>query len=214
MLGVVDLPTYVIGVIAIILLPGPNSMFCLTVGAQYGVKKGYTAAAGVFIGDLVLMTLSALGAASLMIKYPAIFNIIKYVGGGYLAYLGMKMIIGAVKGWAKPVSDTVAEPSLQSPYVFGRALILSLLNPKAILFFISFFVQFVHPDTEHPMLAFFVLALILQFFSFLYLSMLIFSGDRLAATFRARPLWMVAGTGTVGMMFLGFGLRLATATME
>ena len=53
----VDLPTYVIGVIAIILLPGPNSMFCLTVGAQYGVKKGYTAAAGVFIGDLVLMTL-------------------------------------------------------------------------------------------------------------------------------------------------------------
>ena len=101
MLGVIDLPTYVIGVIAIILLPGPNSMFCLTVGAQYGVKKGYTAAAGVFIGDLVLMTLSALGAASLMIKYPAIFNIIKYVGGGYLAYLGMKMIIGAVKGWAR-----------------------------------------------------------------------------------------------------------------
>ena len=64
------------------------------------------------------------------------------------------------------------------------------------------------------MLAFFVLALILQFFSFLYLSMLIFSGDRLAAAFRARPLWMMAGTGTVGAMFLGFGLRLATATLE
>ena len=113
----------------------------------------------------------------------------------------------AQEGRVERVADSVRSP-------FVKALLISLINPKAILFFISFFVQFVRPDAEHPMLAFFVLALILQFFSFLYLSMLIFSGDRLAATFRARPLWMMAGTGTVGAMFLGFGLRLATATLE
>lgn len=213
MLGVIDLPTYVIGVIAIILLPGPNSMFCLTVGAQYGVKKGYTAAAGVFIGDLVLMTLSALGAASLMIKYPAIFNIIKYVGGGYLAYLGMKMIIGAVKGWAKPVSDTVAEPSLQSPNVFGRALILSLLNPKAILFFISFFVQFVDPSYPYPVVSFAVLAGILQVVSLTYLSVLIFAGAHLVRWFRSRHKIAAAGLASVGALFMSFAIKLWTATI-
>ena len=188
-------------------------MFCLTVGAQYGVKKGYIAAGGVFIGDLVLMTLSALGAASLMIKYPAIFNIIKYVGGGYLAYLGMKMIIGAVKGWAKPVSDTVAEPSLQSPNVFGRALILSLLNPKAILFFISFFVQFVDPSYPYPVVSFAVLAGILQVVSLTYLSVLIFAGAHLVRWFRSRHKIAAAGLASVGALFMSFAIKLWTATI-
>ena len=100
----------------------------------------------------------------------------------------------------------------QSPFI--KALLISLINPKAILFCVSFFVQFVRPDAPHPLLAFLVLAAILQACSMIYLSVLIFSGDKLAATFRARPLWMVLGTGTVGAMFLGFGLRLATATLE
>ena len=70
------------------------------------------------------------------------------------------------------------------------------------------------PDAPHPLLAFLMLASILQACSMIYLSVLIFSGDKLAATFRSRPLWMALGTGAVGAMFLGFGLRLATATME
>ena len=213
MLGVIDLPTYVIGVIAIILLPGPNSMFCLTVGAQYRVQQVYTVADGVFIADFVFIFFSDLGAASLMIKYPAIFNIIKYVGGGYLAYLGMKMIIGAVKGWAKPVSDTVAEPSLQSPNVFGRALILSLLNPKAILFFISFFVQFVDPSYPYPVVSFAVLAGILQVVSLTYLSVLIFSGAHLVRWFRSRHKIAAAGLASVGALFMSFAIKLWTATI-
>ena len=213
MLGVVDLPTYVIGVIAIILLPGPNSMFCLTVGAQYGVKKGYQAAAGVFIGDLVLMVLAALGAASLMIQYPTIFSVIKYVGGAYLAYLGSKMIVGGVRGWMKPVSDTVAEPQLQSPNVFGRALFLSLLNPKAILFFISFFVQFVDPTYPHPVVSFAVLAGILQVVSLTYLSVLIFSGAHLVRWFRSRHKLAATGLASVGALFMSFAVKLWTATI-
>lgn len=213
MFGVTDLPSYIIGVIAIILLPGPNSMFCLTVGAQYGIKKGYQAAAGVFIGDLVLMTLSALGAASLMVKYPAVFNVIKYVGGGYLAYLGLKMVKGAIQGWMRPVSDTVAEPTLQSPNVFGRALFLSLLNPKAILFFISFFVQFVDPSYPHPVASFAVLAVVLQIVSLTYLTVLIFSGAHLVSWFRHRHKVAAAGLASVGALFVSFAVKLWTATI-
>ena len=97
---------------------------------------------------------------------------------------------------------------------FKRALLISLINPKAILFVLSFFLQFVSTDAAHPYVAFLVLGLILQFFSFVYLSVLIFTGARLANAFRARPDWMVAGTGAVGVLFLGFGVKLATATLE
>lgn len=215
MLGVVDLPTYVLGVIAIILLPGPNSMFCLTVGAQYGIAKGYQAIAAVFLGDLVLMTLAALGAASVMVQYPAVFNVVKYVGGGYLAYLSIRMMMGAVKGWMKPAKqpNELIEPVLSSPNVFGRALILSLLNPKAILFFISFFVQFVDPHYPHPVVSFAVLASILQIVSLTYLTVLIFAGAHLVRWFRSRQKIAAAGLASVGALFMSFAVKLWTATI-
>ena len=62
MFGITDLGTYLLGTIAIVLLPGPNSMFVLSVAARRGVRAGYAGAAGVFVGDAVLMLLTALGA--------------------------------------------------------------------------------------------------------------------------------------------------------
>ena len=215
MLGVIDLPTYVFGVIAIILLPGPNSMFCLTVGAQYGIATGYRAIAGVVLGDLVLMTLAALGAASVMVQYPSVFNVIKYIGGAYLAYIGMKMLIGAFKGWTASAENEPSAPEarLESPKVFGRALFLSLLNPKAILFFISFFVQFVDPHYPHPVISFAVLASILQVVSLVYLTVLIVAGAHLVRWFNRRHKLAATGLASVGALFMSFAVKLWTATI-
>ncbi|MFP3616156.1 LysE family transporter, partial [Paraburkholderia sp. SIMBA_050] len=73
-LGITDIWTYVFGVIFIILLPGPNSMYVLSLAAQRGVKAGYRAACGVFVGDTVLMVLSAAGVASLLKANPLLFS--------------------------------------------------------------------------------------------------------------------------------------------
>lgn len=231
MFGITDLTTYIIGVIAVILLPGPNSMFTLAVAAKQGVRRGYSAAMGVFVGDTILMVLATLGAATVLKTAPQLFLILKTVGGAYLAYLGLKMLIGAHGIWQNRANISaqalleqnatmdgqhghglVNDSASGSPFV--KALLVSLINPKAILFLVSFFVNFVRPDASHPYLAFSILALILQFFSFVYLSVLIFTGAKLANTFRARPLWMVLGTGAVGALFVGFGVKLATATLE
>lgn len=83
-LGITNVWTYLIGTVAIILLPGPNSMYVLSVAARRGVRAGYAAACGVFIGDAVLMTLSAAGVASLLRAEPALFMVVKYAGAGYL----------------------------------------------------------------------------------------------------------------------------------
>lgn len=215
MLGITDLWTYVLGTVAIVLLPGPNSMFVLSVAARRGVRMGYAAAFGVFAGDTVLMVLAALGAATLLKTLPALFVAIKVVGALYLAWIGFALMKAAWHRWRLTLpldADTASGADLSRP--FRKALVVSLLNPKAILFFVSFFVQFVDPTYPWPGLSFLVLGLIAQVASALYLSTLIFSGARLASTFtRARRTASLATSG-VGLLFLGFGARLATASLE
>lgn len=217
MLGITDIWTYLLGTVAIVLLPGPNSLFVLSTAARRGVGAGYRAAGGVFVGDSVLMFLSAAGVASLLKAYPPVFLVIKYAGAAYLGYVGLTMLRGAWRRWrdrndpATPRLIDAAEPAaLRSP--FRKALVISLLNPKAILFFISFFIQFADPGYAWPALSFLLLGLIAQVASVLYLSALIFAGTFLAAQFRRRRRLAAGATSGVAVLFLGFSLKLATAS--
>ncbi|WP_228990295.1 leucine efflux protein LeuE [Streptomyces sp. DH8] len=237
MLGVTDLPTYLAGLALIVLLPGPNSLYVLSVAARRGVRTGYTAAAGVWTGDAVLMTLSALGAASLLQTTPLLFAIVKYAGAGYLTWMAIGMLRAAVALWRERhrrtaelvesveaagtagavgtagvsgASGTAAGP-VEKPY--RRALLVSLFNPKAILFLISFFVQFVDPGYAYPALSFLLLGTLLQLASFAYLSVLIFGGTRLAAAFRRRKRLSAGATTAAGVLFLGFAAKLSLTSV-
>jgi leucine efflux protein len=213
-LGIIDPWAYVAGVIVVVLLPGPNSLFVLASSARRGVFSGYKAAFGVFLGDAVLMTLSALGIASLLKTEPFFFALLKYLGAAYLLYLGIGILCGAWRQWrdfSAVLSRPVKEEDVGSP--FRKALLLSLSNPKAILFFVSLFIQFVDPGYAYPGLAFGVLGLILEVISAIYLSFLIFAGVRLAAWFRQRQRLAASANTGVGALFVGFGVKLATATL-
>ncbi|MEU8890098.1 leucine efflux protein LeuE [Streptomyces sp. NPDC048442] len=241
MLGVTDLPTYLIGLVLIVLLPGPNSLYVLSVAARRGVRSGYTAAAGVWCGDAVLMVLSAAGVASLLQANALLFGIVKYAGAGYLTWLAIGMMRAARSMWrtrreAEPdlaagpagtagtvgttstvgaaqaarTAESTAPAKRERPY--RRALVISLLNPKAILFFISFFVQFVDPAYAYPALSFVLLGALAQLASFLYLTALIFSGTRLAAAFRRRKRLSAGATSAAGVLFLGFAAKLTLAS--
>jgi leucine efflux protein len=215
-LGITNMWTYLIGTVAIILLPGPNSMYVLSVAARRGVRYGYAAACGVFIGDAVLMTLSAAGVASLLRAEPALFTVVKYAGAGYLCWIGFGMLRGAWRRWRAPAAAErpvpAAEPAGERD-PFRRALLVSLLNPKAILFFISFFIQFVRPGYPHAWLSFLVLGTIAELLSATYLTTLILTGNYLAAQFRRRRRLATALTTGVAAIFVGFAVKLATASL-
>ncbi|MCY1214904.1 Leucine efflux protein [compost metagenome] len=213
-LGITDLWTYVLGTLFIVLLPGPNSLFVLATAAQRGVGAGYRAASAVFLGDAILMLLSALGIASLLKAEPMLFLGLKYVGAAYLFYLGVGMLRGGWQKLRQPVEQAVPARDLDVNQPFRKALLLSLSNPKAILFFVSFFIQFVDPGYAYPGLSFLVLGTILEVISALYLSFLIFSGVRLAAWFRQRQRLAAGASSGVGALFVGFGVKLATATLS
>lgn len=219
MLGITDLSTYLVGLILIILLPGPNSIYVLSVAARRGVRDGYRAAAGVWTGDAVLMTLSAAGVASLLKANDLAFSIVKFAGATYLGWLAFTMLRGALATWRsrRTVAEVAADaadaaaPATPGERPYRRALVISLLNPKAILFFVAFFVQFVDPAYAHPALSFVVLGTLAQVASVAYLSALIFFGTRLAAAFRQRKALSAGATSAVGAVFLGFAVKLSLA---
>lgn len=217
MYGITDLTAYILGTIAIILLPGPNSLYCLSVAAAQGIGKGYRAIAGIFVGDGILILVTVFGAGSLLKLYPSLFNAIKLIGGLYLMYLGVKLLIGAYHTFSQRMILAQATPKLTVPAThqnyFYRAMLLSLTNPKAILFFLSFFVQFVDPSYEHPLLSFLLLAVILQCISFAYLSVLAFAGQGLARRFNRHPLLIVLSMSLVGLLFIGFAIKLWQAQL-
>lgn len=179
------------------------------------MRAGYTAAAGVWCGDTVLMTLSAAGVASLLQANAVLFGIVKYAGAGYLTWLAVGMLRAAWGLWRTRREQAAEEAPVagagdERPY--RRALVISLFNPKAILFFVAFFVQFVDPGYAYPALSFVVLGAFAQLASFLYLTALIFGGTRLADTFRRRRRLSAGATSAAGALFLGFAVKLSFAS--
>ena len=214
--GITSIATFIAGTIFIILLPGPNSLYVMSVATRKGVAAGYRGACGVFVGDAILMLLSATGAASLLQTNPALFMVIKYAGAAYLAWMGVGLLRSAMSIWRGrgATGSESDQPAVDNSRPFHTALIISLMNPKAILFFISFFIQFVDSSYQHTWLSFCILGLIVQFFSALYLSALIFGGAHLATQFRRRRRFSAVATGGVGGLFISFSAKLAGATLS
>lgn len=208
MFGITDLVTFLIGTVIIVLLPGPNSMYVMTVAAKDGIKPGFYGALGIFTGDAILMILSVAGAASLILTTPFLFAILKYAGGGYLAWLGFGLLKSA---WQSRQLDRQEAPLAQKSraHPFRTALTISLLNPKAILFFISFFIQFVDPSYPAPLWSFFILGCLVQLVSQVYLASVI-----LIAVYSKAKLSQNHGIARIakaiaGSAFLGYGLKMA-----
>lgn len=212
--GITDITTFVLGTIFIVLLPGPNSLYVMSVASRWGVGAGYRGACGIFLGDAILMVLSATGVASLLQTTPALFAVLKYAGAAYLAWMGLGLLRSARAIWRGGIADGGGQPPLDAARPFRTALLISLMNPKAILFFVSFFIQFVDPGYAFPALSFAILGAIVQLVSALYLSALIFGGARLAQQFRQRRRLSAGATGGVGVLFIGFGAKLASATLN
>jgi leucine efflux protein len=220
MFGVINYGTYVLGALLIILLPGPNSMYVLSVAARKGVRTGFRAATGVVVGDTTLIVLTSAGAASLLKATPLVFDAVKLVGAGYLLYIGYGMLQAARAMWqarqtdpdAPAGADPAEPPADARERPFRRALVVSLFNPKAILFLLSFFVQFVDPAAHQPALAFAILGATLQCFSVLYLTTLILAGTALSNAFRRRRRLSAGLTAGVAALFIAFAAKLATAS--
>jgi leucine efflux protein len=211
--GIIHFSSYLMGAILIVLLPGPNSLYVLALSAQRGWKKGLWASAGIVLGDSIIMLSVALGAAAVLASSPLTYSLLRLLGALYLAWLGLGIIrSGSRRFQAKGPTTTsphfLPAGGITRLHPFLAALLLSLTNPKAIFFFVSFFTQFVDPDFHQPALGFFYLAVVTQLISMAYLATLIGAGQYCLSLVSRHPTIAVSISLATGTLFIVFSVGL------
>lgn len=127
---------FLLAVLVLMLSPGPNMAFVLSHGMALGVAGGAAAAAGIAAADLVLTALTASGVTALLATWPPMFDVLRYLGALYLLWLAWQ----ARRVLPLEMDERASQPLAR---VFRMAMLGSLLNPKALLFFMVFLPQFV-----------------------------------------------------------------------
>lgn len=195
--GIVNFSAFVLASTLLILSPGPGTLAIL--GAATGSRReGFEALAGTSAGDALLMAVASLGAATLLHSNPFTFNVLRFGGGAYLAWLGVKALC------SKEQSLAVSVP--EAGGAFKRSLLITLLNPKAIVFFMAFFPQFIAPNAGIASFAILGAAFIAM--NCLYQAALIGGASWVIGHLKQAPHWAIWINRTLGLAFIGFGLRL------
>lgn len=201
MFGIADYPAFVVAVIVFLMIPGPGNLSLITSTGKGGLRGGFACTFGVIAGDQVLMWLAVAGVAALLAAWPPAFHAVQWLGAAYLGWLGLRMIL------ARPGDRPVLE--IKPRHYFRQALVITLLNPKAIVFYMAFFPLFVDPARHRGLLTFGVMAATIAGLTFLYGLVVVLLTHRLAERLRASP--KVSGTlqNIAGLFLVGFGLKLA-----
>jgi threonine/homoserine/homoserine lactone efflux protein len=201
MFGIADYGSFVVAVIVFLMIPGPGNLALITSTGKGGLRGGLGATFGVIAGDQVLMWLAVAGVAALLAAWPPAFHAVQWLGAAYLAWLGLRMIL------ARPGDAPVLH--ILPRHYFRQALAITLLNPKAIVFYMAFFPLFVDPAQHRGLLTFGVMAATIAALTFVYGLVVVLLTHRLAEGLRARPVVGRTLGRLAGLFLIGFGIRLA-----
>ena len=201
MFGIADYGAFVAAIVLFLAIPGPGNLALITSTGKGGVRGGLAATVGVIAGDQVLMWAAVAGVAALLAAYPAAFNAVQWLGAAYLAWLGFRMLT------AKPGAAPVLQ--IEPRHYFRQAALITLLNPKAIVFYMAFFPLFVDPARHQGLLTFGVMAATIALLTFLYGLVVVLLTHHLAERMRANPAIARVLEKLAGVFLLGFGIKLA-----
>ncbi len=185
----VDLATLAVfsgAVLLLLLSPGPNMAFVISHGVTYGWRGGLASALGIAVADLLLTVLTVTGVTALVASWPPSFDLIRYAGVVYLLWLVFKTL------QKKPGLDTAGVNRVPLARVFLQAMFNSLLNPKALLFFVVFLPQFVRPQASSIAVQLMVLGGVLTLIAALFHGVLGSFGSALSRCFarRSNSAWL------------------------
>lgn len=203
MFGIADYGAFVAAIVLFLAIPGPGNLALITSTGKGGVRGGLAATFGLIAGDQVLMWMAVAGVAALLAAYPTAFSAVQWLGAAYLAWLGFRML--TAKPGAKPVLN------IRPRQYFQQALTITLLNPKAIVFYMAFFPLFVDPAKHQGLLTFGAMAATIAALTFLYGLIVVLLTHHLAERMRANPRIARTLEKLAGIFLIGFGIKLAIA---
>ena len=199
--GISDYGSFVAAIILFLAIPGPGNLALITSTSKGGIAGGLGATLGVIAGDQVLMWLAVAGVAAVLSTYPAAFSFVQWLGAAYLAWLGWKM-------WSAKPGDAPVLNILPRHY-FQQAVTITLLNPKAIVFYMAFFPLFVDPLHHQGMTTFAFMAVTIAALTFAYGLTVVLLTHFLAERLRANPKVSSTLEKLAGVFLIGFGVKLA-----
>lgn len=187
------------------LTPGPDVLYIVSQSLRSGVRAGLVAALGIFAGCFVHVAIAAVGLGALLAASAMAFAVVKFIGAAYLLWMGVRLLRATRPGWASSAAPGEADLGR----VFRRGFLTNVLNPKVALFFLAFLPQFIAPDASHKTLAFLALGVLFSFnalpVTLGYAWLAAWAANRVQQLRRAMH-WLDRATG---VLFIGFGLRLA-----
>ena len=199
--GVADYGAFVIAILVFLAIPGPGNLALITSTGKGGIAGGMGATLGVIAGDQLLLWAAVAGVSAIMVAYPAAFHAVQWLGAIYLAWLGAKMLL------AKPGAAPILQ--IKPRHYFRQALFITLLNPKAIVFYLAFFPLFVDPAQHQGLKTFGVMAATIAVLTFLYGLTAVLLTWTLAERLRANPKIVSTLEKAAGMFLVAFGIKLA-----
>ena len=209
MVGVHDLPTFVVAGLLLAMSPGPDTAYILGRSAQNGWRGGAVAALGIAIGIWVHILAAAAGLSALLMASARAFMVAKLVGAAYLLFLGFKMIVSTRQRLSPLPGNATSATSANQ--IFWQGFLTNVLNPKVAIFFLAFLPQFINSDTPSKATSFLFLGLVFDGVGTLW--------NLVVARTAAQVGRWAKGSGqllnwidcTIGAVFIYVGLRLATA---
>jgi len=201
MFGIADYGAFVAAIVVFLAIPGPGNLALITSTSKGGIRGGVAATLGVIAGDQVLMWAAVAGIAALLSAYPTVFHAVQWLGAAYLAWLGFRMLM------AKPGAAPIL--NIRPRQYFRQALTITLLNPKAIVFYMAFFPLFIDPAQHQGVTTFSVMALTIAGLTFLYGLAATLLTHFLAERLRANPRISTTLEKLAGVFLIAFGVKLA-----
>lgn len=190
--------------VALILTPGPDNIYVLTRGIAQGRVAALAAAIGFALGNLVHTLFAILGLSALLASSATLFGLVKLIGGGYLVWLGIKMLRSA--GTIRTEGEM---PPVRPWLIFRQSIVANILNPKVAVFFIAFFPQFIDQQAGSVPLQMIMLGCIFVVLVAILFGLVGWFAGSLGAWLQQRPRTgrrLDLGAGTV---LIGLGLKLA-----
>lgn len=203
MLGISDFGAFCAAILIFLALPGPGTFALLTSTAKGGMRGGLAATAGLILGDQILLWLAVAGVATLLASHPLAFHAVQMAGAAYLAWIGLRLLLAKPGGGAGPIR-------IEAGHYARQALLITLLNPKAIVFYMAFFPLFIDPATHRGVLTFGAMALTIASITFVYCLLLSSFAQVVSAQVRAHQRLARALERLAGVFLIGFGIRLGT----
>jgi leucine efflux protein len=201
MFGIADYGAFVAAIVLFLLIPGPGNLALITSTGKGGVRAGLAATLGLIAGDQVLMWAAVAGVAALLATYPTAFHAVQWMGAAYLAWLGVRMLV------AKPGAAPIL--NIRPKHFFRQALTITLLNPKAIVFYMAFFPLFVDPTRHQGMSTFGAMAATIAGLTFVYGLTVTLLTHFFAERLRANPMISSGLQKLAGIFLVAFGVKLA-----